>query len=166
MFFKAIAPTCAQRISFTIKIEAGDNGKLAVSVTPISETGKSGFGLTPKQFVATPEEFDNEFSGVMASFATTQQTLAQQLKASELVAEEMSKAAAAAAEEKPKASTSAASKGARVKSSNQAPAGLLEDDGTRDGDGDGDGEEGSDSSKPVTAPAPVVTSGFDFAIEL
>ena len=159
MFFKAIAPTCARGISFTILVEAADDGKLAVSVTPVSKTGKSGFGLTPKQFVATPEEFDNEFSSVMASFAGIQQTLAQQLNAAELVAEEVGKAAVAAAAEQPKATSPASKSLSRPKNSNQAPAGLLDEDGTHD---EGEGEEEPGTTGPVAVPAPAVTSGFDF----
>lgn len=157
MFFKAIAPACAKGISFTIKVEAADDGKMAVSVIPASESGKSGFGLTPRQFVATPEEFDDEFSAVMASFAATQQSLSQQLKAAELVAEEVGKAAAAdAAAAKPKATTSAASKSySPPKKSNQAPAGLL------DGDED-DVEVVEVATTMPTKSAAVVSSEFSF----
>lgn len=164
MFFKAIAPTCAKGISFSIKIEAADDGKLAVSVTPISATGKSGFNLTAKQFIATPEEFDNEFSGVMSGFAATQQTLAQQLKAAELVAEEVGKAAVAAAAANPKPATSSASKSqVRPKNTNQAPAGLIDSDGTGD-EVQSDDEPGP--SVPVAVSTPAVTNGFDFALEM
>lgn len=167
MFFKAIAPACAKGISFTIKVEAADDGKLAVSITPTSESGKSGFSLAAKQFIASPAEFDNEFSSVMEGFAVTQQTLAQQLKDCELVAQEISKAAAAAAQEKPKASVST-SKGTRPKAGNQAPAGLLEDDGTHDADDEAEefGAHAPASSKPIAAPAPAVNAGFDFALDL
>ena len=167
MFFKAIAPTCAKGISFTIKVESADDGKIAVSVIPASESGKSGFALTPKQFVATPEEFDNEFSAVMASFAASQQTLSQQLKAAELVAEEVGKAAAeaaaTAAAAKPKATTSAAAKSlSQPKKSNQVPAGLL-DDGD-DGEGEGEGEDVKVATASPTPSAAVASS--EFSIDL
>ena len=163
MFFKAIAPACAKGISFTIKVESADDSKMAVSVIPASDSGKSGFALTPKQFVATPEEFDCEFSAVMASFAATQQTLSQQLKAAELVAEEVGKAAAdaaaTAAAAKPKATTSAASKShSQPKKSNQAPAGLL-DDGDGD-DGDGEGEDVKVATASPTTSAAVAFNEF------
>ena len=168
MFFKAIAPACASGISFTIKVDSADNGKLAVSVIPASASGKSGFGLTPRQFVATPDEFDNEFHSVMAGFSTMQLSLSEQLKAAQLVADEVGKAAAEASAAK---ATDAAAKAkakpaAPARKPNQAPGGLLDDDPT---DGDGDEGEGDDTSahgggqKPsVPATTTPATSAFSF----
>ena len=170
MFFKAIAPACAKGISFNIKIEAADAGKLAVSITPASETGKSGFCLTPKQFVATPEEFDEEFSVVMAGFAATQQTLSQQLKAAEMVAEEVGKAATAAALETPKTSKPAPKAYSQPKKGNLPVAGMInsasesESENDDDGGDSGDGDNGNKQETALSSEKPAQTNvgGFDF----
>lgn len=141
MFFKSIAPACAKGIVFTVVVESADDQKLAVSVTPTSETGKSGFQLTPRQFVSTPEEFDNEFKDVMAAYAQSQSSLSDQLKAAVVVAEEVAKAASEAATAKKKDSAKAPSSSTRVKS-NAAPAGLLDAD-------EDEGDSGDMSSKPT-----------------
>lgn len=174
-FFKAIANLCAAGVTFNITVEPADAGLLAVRVVPTSKTGKSGFNLTAKQFVATPEEFDAEFPSIMMGYAVIQQSLAQQLKAVELVAEETAKAAVAAAQAKTTA-TAASSKASKASKGNAAPAGLLEDGGS---DWDDRGDEGAEptanvgeSSPGASAPANVSVAsvasasaaGFDFQL--
>lgn len=159
-FFKAIAHLCASGVTFNIKVEAADAGMLAVQVMPTSKTGKSGFNLTGNQFIATAEELDAEFGGIMMGYAAIQQTLAQQLKAVELVAEETAKAAVAAAKVKSEAQASAsASKTVKGIKSNKAPAGLLEDGPSDD--------EGGDDDQPVsTGATPVAETSGTFTFDL
>lgn len=171
-FFKAISNLCAAGVTFAITVEAADSGLLAVQVVPTSKTGKSGFSLTAKQFVATPEEFDAEFASVMIGYAFIQRSLAQQLKAVELVAEETAKAAVAAAQAKTTA-TAASSKASKTSKGNAAPAGLLEDGG---GDWDDRGDEGAGPTADVGESAPGASepsnvsvasasaAGFDFQL--
>lgn len=109
MLFQNIATLVAKGIKLSIQIEQADDGKLEVSVIPTSETGKSGFSLVAKSFIASPAELDAEFPAVIAGFATANLSLSEQLasmeqQAAETVAAalEASKAAQAA---KPKSST-------------------------------------------------------------
>ena len=158
-FFKAIAQLCADGVTFTIRVEAADAGRLAVQVLPTSVTGKTGYNLTPKQFTATPDEFDAQFGPIMAGYAGIQQTLVQQLNDVALVAAETAKAAVAAAEEKRKAAPASAPRSAaKASKGNLAPAGLLSDDGD-DGDGSEGGDDDGDKSVGMVTPGEAVPSG-------
>jgi PRTRC genetic system protein E len=156
-FFKAIAPLCAAGVAFTIRVEAADAGRLAVQILPTSATGKTGYNLTPKQFTATPEEFDAEFGTTMAGYAVIQQTLKQQLDDVALVSAATAKAAVAEAEEKRKAAPASAPRSvAKASKGNLAPAGLLNDDAEEGGSGDGGEDDANDN---VEKSAVTVSSG-------
>ena len=93
MLFQNIAALVAKGIKLSIQIEQSDDGKLEVSVIPTSETGKSGFSLVSKSFIATPAELDAEFPAVIAGFATANFSLSEQLASMEQQAAETAAAA-------------------------------------------------------------------------
>lgn len=140
MFFKAIAPLLQKGVKFTLQIEAADADLIAVSVLP-STSSKTGHALTAKQFVATAQEFDAQFVGVMEGFASMTRTLNEQLEDARLVSDA---AAQAAADEAAKSAKKAVAKKPIGK---PAPSALVS------GNADEDDEEAAETEGSSDAPA-------------
>ena len=137
MLFKNIATLLAKGVSLSFHVSQADAGKLEVGVIPTTATGTSGLELVSKSFVATPEELDAEFAGIIAGFASANATLQDQLldvKVRAEVAAEEAKAAAAAKSKKsvsPKPGTSASRLNVEAASDDNEDTGGDDDEPTQ-----------------------------------
>lgn len=172
-FFTSLMPLLQRGVKFSIAIEAADAQNIALAVMPQADADKTksiGVGLAPRLFTATPAEFDAEFAGVMQQFAAITTTLADQLDAARVVADEAARTAAATAQSKTAAAVTKPKPKGVVKPTPRAAATLI---GGDDGDGDdGDGEDGdgsdtgSNAQVAIPAPAPAaVTSAAPMAAQ-
>lgn len=146
--FQHLASLAARGVTIKFEVSKADGDKLEVNVYPVCETGKSGFNLVPKSFVATPEEFDADFATIMQGYCTTNVSLREQLAAVDVMAEQTAKAASeAAASVKPASGVKRAIGKAPTKPA--APSSSDNDDA------DGAGDEDEDSSNSGTSGTPL-----------
>lgn len=149
MLFTNIAALVAKGVKLNIQIEQADNGQLEVSVIPTCVTGKSGANLVAKVFVATPAELDADFASVVASFATINLTLHEQL---EIVAAEAAEVAKNAQQVAKTAQSTARTTPSRVSGSTSGlPAKKTGPELLDDGDDEALGESGGDHASAPTA---------------
>ena len=160
MLFSNIAALVAKGVVLSIQVAGADNGKLEVSVTPTSTTGKSGMSLIAKSFIATPQELDADFADVIGAYAATNGSLKDQLDAMTAQADAALKDAQEAQKTAKAAAPKAVSKTVPGAKKPVSPTLMSGDDNSDDGD-DGDGNTegevavgGEDATSSVDDPMP------------
>lgn len=136
MLFSNIHSLLKRGVTINLIIAAAGDDKIEVTVLPNSEKSTAGSQLVAKTFVATPQELDEQFPGVMAGYASANLTLQDQLEAVQKQAETVAAAAAEAAKaqaaKKPVPKASSPSKPSAAK-----PSLMDEDDEDASDLGDG-----------------------------
>lgn len=99
MLFSNLHSLLKRGVTINLIIVAAGDQRIEVTVLPSSEKSAAGTQLVAKTFVASPQELDEQFPGVMAGYASANLSLQDQLQA----LQKQTEAAAAAAEEAAKA---------------------------------------------------------------
>ena len=137
MLFSNLHSLLKRDVTLNLILAAAGDDKIEVTVIPQSEKSAAGSQLVAKTFVATPQELDEQFSGVMAGYASANLSLQDQLQALQKQAEASAAAAAEAAKANAKKPTP---KPGTTSGSNAAAAAkpaLLADSDNLDKDGPG-----------------------------
>lgn len=145
MLFSNLHTLLKSGVTLNLILAAAGDDKIEVTVLPNTEKSSSGTQLVAKTFVATPQELDDQFPGVMAGYASANLSLKEQLEAVQKQAEE---AAVAAKEEAAKKAASKPATPVKTAGKSAAPAKpkLLDDP-----DADDENESGSDGSEAGSA---------------
>lgn len=139
MLFSNLHALLKRGVTINLILGAAGDEKIEVTVLPSSEKSFAGTQLVAKTFVATPQELDEQFAGVMAGYAVANLSLQDQLQAMQKQADE---AAEAAKEAVKKPSAKPASNVATKPAAGVKPA-LLDGDAEDDDDVPSSGSEGS-----------------------
>lgn len=153
MLFSNIHSLLKRGVTLNLILAAAGDDKIEVTVMPQSEKSAAGSQLVAKTFVATPQELDEQFPGVMAGYASANLSLQDQLQALQKQTEEAAAAAAEAAKANAKKPSVKPGTTSSPKAAMAAKPALLDDSDDLDEDGPGacTGAQGCDGG---TASAP------------
>ena len=137
MLFSNIHSLLKRGVTLNLILAAAGDEKIEVTVMPQSEKSAAGAQLVAKTFVATPQELDEQFPGVMASYASANISLQDQLLALQKQAEEAAAAAAEAAKANAKKPGAKPGTTSSPKAATAAKPSLLNDSDDLDEGGPG-----------------------------
>lgn len=155
MLFSNLHSLLKRGVTINLILAAAGDDKIEVTVLPSSEKSTAGTQLVAKTFVASPQELDEQFPGVMAGYASANLSLQDQLQALQKQTEEAAAAAAEAAKANAKKPAPKPASSTVTKSATAAKPALM-DDGDDLESGGCDGEAGcgiGEASAPAAAPA-------------
>lgn len=141
MLFSNLHKLLMRGVTLNLILAAAGDDKIEVTVLPNTEKTSAGTQLVAKTFVATPQELDEQFPGVMAGYASTNLSLKDQLEAVQKQADEAADAAAKAVKEE--AAKKAASKPSTSAKTAGKPAGSAKPKLLDDPDADDETVEGA-----------------------
>lgn len=159
MLFSNLHTLLKRGVTLNLILAAAGDDKIEVTVLPNTEKTSAGTQLVAKTFVATPQELDDQFPGVMAGYASTNLSLKDQLEAVQKQADEAADAAAKAAKEeaaKKAASKPSTSVKTAGKSAGSAKPRLLDDP-----DADDENEDNATGSAEGSSTPPDCDSQSD-----